>query len=645
METAAEKIRTLKASNAPQAEVRAAVEACAAERIRTLKAQNAPQEEVRAAIETYVALADAPPLSGEKPTSSSSSSASPPSNGGLDIDALSSAIEDGNVEEVQKIASQFGTGLGRAGFNILMYAAANRKGSSIVQSLIAKSKFDLNARSTGKVYNFPWNEEYVLAGRVDERYTEEVTAFDEGLTAIQLSAISGSLLSFNELLRAGASLGPNTAEGRTVQQLIGLRYEPGGADSKKVLVKALLERGNAEASTEEVKVAVETKSEPTPQPNADDIYGDSESSEPPKVVMHMPEEVKGETKVETPVFLFSVKGQQGAIPQIGYGTAKMPQESIASALKLGCRHLDGALLYANQVEVGQALAASGLKRDEVFVTSKVSFFPGPGLWMYDENNLKGKEAESVDLCLKQLNVNHVDLMLLHNGIASVPEYNASMAPHMFELFNLFGEEDAVKPETLPGGESIREAVLLGLREKARLSRAKDPSKAAKEARAVREHAWKVLEQAQKDGKCTYIGVANYPNELLLEMEEYATVMPCVNQVELHPRFSRPELQKLCKEKGIILTAYGSGNSVRVEKSPVVAEIAARVHKSPLQVVLKWTIQNGVVVIPAAKQEIHIQENLDLFDFTLSEDDMAKLNGLNENHTYYWDPKPTQDTIR
>jgi len=284
-------------------------------------------------------------------------------------------------------------------------------------------------------------------------------------------------------------------------------------------------------------------------------------------------------------------------------------------------------------------------REEVFLTSKVSFFPGTGVWMFDENNIKGQEAASIDLCLKQLNVSYVDLMLLHNGICSVPEYNASAAPHFFEIFTLWGDKDAIKPDTMAGGDSVRDAVLVGLREKARQARAKDPSKAAKEARALREQAWKTLEQAQKDGKCKYIGVANYPPELLAEMSEYATVMPCVNQVEFHPRFSSPKLQKVCKEMGIVLTAYGSGNSVKIEKSPVVAEIAARVNKSPSQVVLKWTLQLGVVVIPAATQEAHIAENLDLFDFTLSEEDMAKLNGLNQDYPYYWDPKPTQDTIR
>lgn len=622
----------------------------AADRIRALKASNAPQEEVKAACEAYIALADAPPLAEAKSSSVSASTSaqetsasSAPSktasrnSGGFDVDALYAALEAENGTEVNRLTSQFGTALSGDGFNALMYAAANRKGAAAVQSLLADSKFDLNVRSTGKIFNFGWNEEYVLAGRVDERYSDEVTAFDEGLTAIQLSALSGSLLSFKELLRAGASLGPETAEGRTIQQLIGLRYEPGGADSKKVLAKALLERNGESAESKSGTVEVKTAEAKTSSTEA--------ASEPSQVVFHVPTEAKEESKAEIPVFLFSVKGQQGAIPQIGYGTAKMTKEGIKSSLKLGFRHLDGALLYGNQVEVGEALAESGLKRDEVFITSKVSFFPASGVWMYNENNIKGQEAASIDLCLKQLKVDHVDLMLLHNGITHVEEYRASCAPHFFELFALWGEEQAVKPLTLPGGISVREATLVGLREQARQSRAKDPSKAAKESRALREKAWKALEQAQKEGKCTYIGVANYPAELLKEMEGYATVLPCVNQVEFHPRFSHPKLQKVCKAMGIVLTAYGSGNSVRIENSPIVASIAARVNKSPLQVVLKWTLQNGVGVIPAAKQEVHIKENLELFDFTLSEDDMSKLNAMNEEHPYYWDPKPTQDTVR
>lgn len=571
------------------------------------------------------------------PSSPKSSPAPEPalaSSNALDSNALLLAIEEGNVAEVEKLVGQFGTGLAPNGFNILMYAAANKKGAAVVQALLATPRFDINTRSTGKVFNFSWNEEYVLDGHVDERFGEEIIAFDEGLTAIQLSALSGSLQSFNELLRAGASLGPDTAEGRTVQQLISLRYEPGGADSKRVLAKALLDRKSDEsAEVKTVAVPVTTPSEAAP--------AESESS---KVVFHLPTESESK-KVDVPLCSFSVQGQTGAIPQIGFGTALMPKSAIKSALKLGVRHLDGALRYCNQEELGQALAESGVPREEVFITSKVSFFPAPGVWMYDEKNMKGQEAQDIDLCLKQLNVSQIDLMLLHNGIASAAEYNASMAPHMFELFASQGSPDAVKPDSLPGGVCVREAVLVGLRELARQSRAQDPAKAAKEAKTLRANAWKALEEAQKAGKVKYIGVANYPVELLEEMKDYATVLPCVDQVELHPRFSQAKLQKYCRDAGIALVAYGSTNSVRIEKSPVVAEIASRVNKSPSQVVLKWSTQLGLAVIPAAKSEAHVKENLDLFDFTLLEEDMAKLNAMNQDHPYYWDPKPTQDTVR
>ena len=102
-------------------------------------------------------------------------------------------------------------------------------------------------------------------------------------------------------------------------------------------------------------------------------------------------------------------------------------------------------------------------------------------------------------------------------------------------------------------------------------------------RQQRETAWKSLEEAQKAGKCKYIGVSNYQCGLLKEMEEYATVMPAVNQLELHPRFSSPELRELAAEMGVVLTGYGSGNSLIIEKSPAIAAIAKKVGKSPMQV--------------------------------------------------------------
>uniref|UniRef100_A0A7S3QGT6 RanBP2-type domain-containing protein n=1 Tax=Chaetoceros debilis TaxID=122233 RepID=A0A7S3QGT6_9STRA len=134
--------------------------------------------------------------------------------------------------------------------------------------------------------------------------------------------------------------------------------------------------------------------------------------------------------------------------------------------------------------------------------------------------------------------------------------------------------------------------------------------------------------------------------MLFEMSEYATTMPSVNQLELHPRFSSPELRRVAAKLGVQLMAYGSGNSALIEKSPVVAEIAARVGKSPVQVALKWTLQHGVAVVAQSKTPTHIVENSpsSLEGWELSTDDMAALDAMDESYPYYWDPVATEITV-
>ena len=125
------------------------------------------------------------------------------------------------------------------------------------------------------------------------------------------------------------------------------------------------------------------------------------------------------------------EGQRGAIPMVGFGSATLKEQpcidACGAALRAGYRHIDTALLYGNQVEVGTALKiaeAEGVcSRQDVWVTSKVAFFPAnsEGVWMHNANNEKGGEAASIDLCLEQLDLPSVDLMLIHNPAASVGE--------------------------------------------------------------------------------------------------------------------------------------------------------------------------------------------------------------------------------
>ena len=137
------------------------------------------------------------------------------------------------------------------------------------------------------------------------------------------------------------------------------------------------------------------------------------------------------------------------------------------------------------------------------------------------------------------------------------------------------------------------------------------------------------------------------------MKEYATIMPYMNQLELHPLFSSPKLRRVAKEMGCKLTGYGSGNSMLInheykhQSSLVVNDIVKRIGKSPMQIVIRWTLQKGISVVPRSTSKDHIKENspASLLSWELSNEDMTLLDGLNEDYPYYWDPLATELTIQ
>jgi len=258
--------------------------------------------------------------------------------------------------------------------------------------------------------------------------------------------------------------------------------------------------------------------------------------------------------------------------------------------------------------------------------------------MHNANNIKGQEAASIDLTLQQLGVSQVDLLLVHNPTTSKEEYAAASVPHFFELFNHMGKDEAIRPVALPDGARLRPMILSDRR--AAALRTRDPA-AAKQAR---RETWLALERAQREGKCRYIGVANYPAALLLEMREYATVMPAVNQLELHPWFDSAELRRVARELGVVLMAYGSCHSTMFQQSDKIAAIASRLGRSPTQVVLRWTLQSGSAVIAKAASAKNQAENLAALDFELPAGDLAALSALNIDYPYYWTPLPTIDTL-
>lgn len=246
------------------------------------------------------------------------------------------------------------------------------------------------------------------------------------------------------------------------------------------------------------------------------------------------------------------------IPALGMGTWQLEGKGCVKALEkafaAGYRHIDTAQIYQNEAEVGTALKDSGLKREEIFLTTKI--------WMDRLND--GDLQKSVDESLKKLKTDYVDLLLIHWPVTDVP----------------FKEQ-------LRALTSVLEA------KKTRL-----------------------------------IGVSNFTVAQMREVVEDITAPIVTNQVEYHPFLSQKPVLDYIRAHDMFLTAYSPLARGKVEEPAVIREIAARHGKSPGQVTLRWLIQQGnVAAIPKAASEKHITGNIDIFDFRLSDGEMAQIHAL------------------
>ncbi|MBT2690706.1 aldo/keto reductase [Bacillus sp. ISL-47] len=149
--------------------------------------------------------------------------------------------------------------------------------------------------------------------------------------------------------------------------------------------------------------------------------------------------------------------------------------------------------------------------------------------------------------------------------------------------------------------------------------------------------WKALEKIYQNGKVKAIGVSNFQIHHLKYLMENSAEKPVVNQVELHPRLSQEELRAFCDEHDIKVEAWSPIARGRVLDDPVIKEIAVKHGKSTAQVILRWHLQNGIIIIPKSVHEERLKENTDLFDFELSLDEMNRMNQLNINERYGPDP--------
>lgn len=148
--------------------------------------------------------------------------------------------------------------------------------------------------------------------------------------------------------------------------------------------------------------------------------------------------------------------------------------------------------------------------------------------------------------------------------------------------------------------------------------------------------WRALEKLYKDGAVRAIGVSNFQVHHLEELLAGSEVVPMVNQVECHPRLTQQELRSFCASHRIQLEAWSPLMQGNLD-IPVLTELAAKYGKSAAQIILRWDLQNGIVTIPKSVTEARIRENGNIFDFSLSKEDIAKLNALNENHRFGPDP--------
>lgn len=246
------------------------------------------------------------------------------------------------------------------------------------------------------------------------------------------------------------------------------------------------------------------------------------------------------------------------IPMLGLGVFQVPvgqetEDIVLDAFNSGYRLIDTAEAYYNEEGVGKAFKRSGLKREEVFITSKI--------WIKNFGYEKTKKA--YEASLKRLDMEYMDLVLLHQSLS-----------------DYYG-------------------------------------------------AWRALEELYKEGKVKAIGVSNFYPERLTDLCLSAEIKPMVNQIECHPFFQREKDIACAKHFGVQVEAWGpfaeAGRGIF--ENELLLEIANSHQKTVAQVILRWNIQRGVVVIPKTVNKSRMEENINVFDFNLTDDEMNKISTL------------------
>ena len=256
------------------------------------------------------------------------------------------------------------------------------------------------------------------------------------------------------------------------------------------------------------------------------------------------------------------------MPRLGLGVyrAKAGEEvenAVAAALKVGYRSVDTAAIYKNEEGVGRAIRASGVPREELFVTTKV--------WNKDQGY--DSTIRAFEASLSRLGMDYVDLYLIH----------------------------------WPGNDRNRY-----------------------------KETYRAMEELYEQGRIRAIGVCNFQIHHLEDLMGSCRIKPMVNQVELHPLLTQKPLLEFCRKEGIQVESWRPLMDGKLDL-PLLQELAAKYGKTPAQIVIRWHLQHGLVTIPKSVRESRIRENADVFDFELEQEDMNRIDDLNENRRLGPDP--------
>lgn len=266
------------------------------------------------------------------------------------------------------------------------------------------------------------------------------------------------------------------------------------------------------------------------------------------------------------------------MPQLGYGVYQVTKDEcercVSDALKIGYRLIDTAQSYFNEEEVGNAIAKSGIPRDEIFLTTKV--------WIehYGYERAKASVLES----MRKLQVDYLDLCLLHQPFADA-----------------YG-------------------------------------------------AYRALEELYDEGKIRAIGISNFYTDRMVDFASFNRIKPMVNQVEIHPYNQQTEAKAWHDKYGIQMEAwapFGEGRSDMFH-TPELLVIAEKYGKSVAQIILRWHLQRGIVIIPKSTHIERMEENFHVFDFSLSEDDMAVIATIDKKQSSFFshtDPNMVEWFVR